>query len=597
MNAIINPLLGGWKWRLPVSMILFATAASFNAEVVIAEKGKTQYRIVIPVEAIASERYAAEELQSYLEKISGAKLPIVTDAEPAQAREIVLGNNARLAKLGVKVDWQRLGSDGFTVRTRNNALVIAGGRPRGTLFGVYGLLEEKLGVRWFTPECEQAPRRDRLVLPSLDETQVPVLENREVFWREVMRSPDFAARHRLSGHHSGFTEKHGGRAFVYFPFVHSLDMLIPQELFKEHPEYFPLINGKRVSGYVQRCLSNQEVIRLAVKQVRAWIKEHPEATILSVSQNDTFNACQCPACKALDDAEGSQAASMIRFVNAIAENITLEYPHLRIDTLAYQYTRKPPKHLRPHPNVIVRLCSIECCFAHPLETCASEANRKFREDILAWEPVAPKLYVWDYTPNFAHYQQPFPNFDSLQANVKFFVKHNVRGLFEQGNYSSGGFGEMGPLRAYLLAKLLWNPETDLRRHQDEFLNAYYGKAAPKVRAFLALEHAPVREQKFHAHIYDPPTAPYLTDAVIEGGDRLLAEGEQLAETEAEKFRVRIVRLPLWYVKIASKRVTGEAREALLTQFLTVARQAGISNISEGRSIEEWVKQMEAKPQN
>ena len=79
------------------------------------------------------------------------------------------------------------------------------------------------------------------------------------------------------------------------------------------------------------------------------------------------------------------------------------------------------------------------------------------------------LYVWDYTTDFGHYQQPFPNFDSLQSNVRFFVKHGVKSLFEQGNYSGGGGGEMEPLRAYVLAKLLWNPDTDVQKHIHEFV--------------------------------------------------------------------------------------------------------------------------------
>src|SRR5439155_438422 len=184
---------------------------------------------------------------------------------------------------------------------------------------------------------------------------------------------------------------------------------------------------------------------------------------ISVSQNDTINYCQCEQCKALDDAEGSPAASLLKFVNAVAEAIEPDHPNVRIDTLAYQYTRKPPKTIRPRRNVIVRLCSIECCFAHPLETCPAQENRRFRDDIVAWGPVAPLLYVWDYTTDFGHYQQPFPNFDVLQSNVRFFVKHGVKSLFEQGNYSGGGGGEMEPLRTYVLAKLLWNPDTDLAK--------------------------------------------------------------------------------------------------------------------------------------
>jgi hypothetical protein len=570
------------------------TGFSVNASLTLADNGKSPYQIIIASNAPPAERYAAEELQKYLEKITGAKLPIATDAAEAGTREILLGESAHLDKSKLAFDCSALGADGFALRTDGDQLIIAGGKPRGTLNGVYTFLEDKLAVRWFTPELEVVPATNRLALAALNESRIPRLEYREVYWREIMRDADFAARHRLNGNCYALTAKHGGRAAVYFPFVHSFDLLIPRDLFKEHPEYFPLIKGKRVDGYVQRCLSNPEVLDLAKRNVRQWIKEHPEATIISVSQNDTGNWCQCDTCKALDDAEGSPAASLLKFVNAIADDIAQDHPQVRIDTLAYQYTRKPPKTLRPRPNVIIRLCSIECCFAHALATCSSEENRRFRDDIVAWEPVAPKLYIWDYTPNFAHYQQPFPNLDAIQPNVRFFVEHHVSGLFEQGNYSAGGFGELGPLRAYLLAKLLWNPEADLQRHTREFLEAYYGAAAPQLQAYLDLLQAQVRDGRTHAHIFDSTKAAYLNDQFLEQADKVLAAGEQSATDGATRQRVSVARLPIWYVKLATNRVSAEARNELLQQFLKIARETGISNVSEGQSLEEWAKKMEGR---
>jgi len=584
-----SKLLCQTRWILSLLCLVAVPAAS--ADVTLVEKGKSNYRIVLPANAIPSERYAAEELQRYLEKISGAELAIVTDAEKPASREILLGDNSHLAKLRTKVDFKQLGPDGFVLRVDGNRLIIAGGRTRGTLNGVYTLLEEKLGVRWFTPEVEFVPKLDRVRFPKLNETRVPVLENRDVFWRQFMRNADFAARHRVNGQHYGLTEKHGGAFTVYHPFVHSFDGLVPQDLYKEHPEYFPLIDGQRKGGYVQRCLSNPDVVRISIERVRQWIKEHPEATIISVSQNDAINNCQCVQCKAVDDAEGSPAGSLLKFVNAVAEAIEKEHPNVRIDTLAYQYTRKAPKTIRPHRNVIVRLCSIECCFAHPLETCPARENQHFREDIIAWGPIAPLLYVWDYTTDFGHYIQPFPNFDSLQSNVRFFVKHGVKSLFEQGNYSSGGGGEMEPLRAYVLAKLLWNPDTDVQKHIDEFVAAYYGKAAPKILAYLDASHRPVREQGKHIHIFDGPKSAYLTPEFMEAPERLLNEAEQLAENDDIRFRVQVARLPVWYVKIANDRVTGEAKADLIKRFLAIARKAGISNISEGQALNEWAKKL------
>lgn len=568
-------------------------AVSSHAGPTLVKNGVSSYEIVLPPDAIAAEKYAAEELQNYLEKISGARLPIHTNPT-ANRRVILLGARADFAKLGFKFDPKELGTDGFALRTVGTRLVIAGGRPRGTLNGVYTFLEEQLGVRWFTPELELVRKTNSIHLPDLNEFKLPALETREVFWTEIMRDPDFAARHRLNGNSYRLGDKHGGRLAVYHPFVHSFDALIPPGLYTNHPEYFPLIKGKRTNGYVQRCLSNPDVLKLSIEKVRQWIRDNPQANIISVSQNDTFNYCECERCKSLDDAEGTPAASLLQYVNAIAAAVEKESPHVRIDTLAYQYTRKPPKTIRPHRNVIIRLCSIECCFAHPFDGCSSKANQRFVEDIKAWEPVAPLLYVWDYTPNFAHYQQPFPNFDAIQLNVKFFIKHNVRGLFEQGNYSSGGNGELGPLRAYLLAKLLWNPDTDLRRHVQEFTDSYYGQAAPEIREYVELLQRQVRGRDVHAHIFDAPTSAYLNHGFMIEADAILAKAEGAAADEETRFRVQVARLPIWYLQLIKEKTAPDQREPLLTKFMQVATKAGVSNISESRSLKDWGASMLGK---
>ncbi len=569
---------------------LLALTATTRAELTIAEGGKSDYRIVIPHDAIPSERYAAEELRSYLGKITGASLPIVDNQAPRTAHEIILGDDPTTT--GTAASGATLGTDGYVLRTSGGALLIVGGRPRGTLYGVYGLLEDRLGVRWFAPKVESVPKCSKLTLPALDETHVPALEYREVNWSEMNHDADFAARHRQNGNSYGLTEKHGGRAVVYFPFVHSLDMLVPPELFKDHPDYFPLIGGQRQSGYVQRCLANPEVVKMATDRVRGWLKHHPEATVVSVSQNDTFHYCQCPACKGLDDAEGTPMGSFLRFVNTIADVVARVRPEVKVDTLAYQYTRKPPKTLRPAPNVIIRLCSIECCFAHPLDGCPAESNKRFVADIKAWQPIAPRLYIWDYTTNFSHYQMPFPNFDALQPNVQFFVKHGVRGLFEEGNNSGGGHGEMEPLRAYLLAKLLWDPNADVKKHTDEFLRGYYGKSADSIRKYIDLVHAPAREQGVHAHIFDGPKTAFLADFLVAAAGPLFDEAEKHADNAAVRDRVRVARLPVWYVELATDRVKGEARKNLLTKFLDVAHRAGISNISEGQALDDWARHVD-----
>ena len=181
----------------------------------------------------------------------------------------------------------------------------------------------------------------------------------------------------------------------------------------------------------QLCCTNPDVIRICTEAIREAMRQQPETTVFSVSQNDCDNHCECPNCQALAKREDSQMAPVLQLVNRVAEAVEKEFPDKIVETLAYQWTRHPPKHMRPRPNVIIRLCSIECCFSHPLATCDSGANRGFRADIEAWAKVAPRLWVWDYTTDFANYLLPFPNQRVLGPNIRFFVAHNVKGIFEE----------------------------------------------------------------------------------------------------------------------------------------------------------------------
>jgi hypothetical protein len=231
----------------------------------------------------------------------------------------------------------------------------------------------------------------------------------------------------------------------------------------------------------------------------------------------------------------------------------------------------------------VRLCSIECCFSHPLQSC--QENRSFRDDVEAWSRASDRLYIWDYVTNFAHYIMPFPNLDVLQPNVKFFVQHGVKGIFEEGNYAPGGGGEMAELRAYLLAKLLWNPDCDVAKARLEFLEAYYGPAAAPIGEYLDLLHNKVQRENIHLRIYDPPTSAYLSPDLIQRADALFDQAESLVTDPDTLLRVKVARLPIQYVKVATLSPDAPGRQQMIDDFFALVRQAGITQIREGRSLE------------
>jgi len=535
-RIVIAAILGvGYNWSV-------AAAEQGRAEVILAQAGQSAYRIVTTAAAPPSTRYAAEELRDVLEKITGARLPIVADTENAQEAEILVGRSRHLDSLNLKLDLLSFGKEGYLLRTIGQTLVIVGGEPRGTLYGVYGLLEEHLGCRWFTPEIERIPKRPRLVLPALDQRRVPVFEYRETYTWESYDG-NWMARNRLNGAggRGRLLEKqgirppvpeldarHGGSIrFGFGFFVHTMEKLVPaKKYFAEHPEYFALWKDQRDPD--QLCCTNEDVVRLCTEGILAGMREQPEATVFSLSQNDTRKHCQCDRCQAIAHAEATPMGPLLHLVNRVAAAAETQFPGKIVETLAYQWSRQPPKTLRPRSNVVIRLCDIECCFAHPLANGCTPRNKAFVDDLQAWAGRCDRLWIWDYMTNYAHYLLPLPNKRLLRDNIRLFAANHAAGVFEQGTYDTPD-SELAALKAYLIATFLWNPQYDENVAMNEFLDAYYGPAATAIRRYIDLTHDYAQQKSVHVGIYVPPTHSHLPIELLGAADRLWGDAEAQAQ--------------------------------------------------------------------
>lgn len=360
--------------------------------------GKTDYVIVTPRKPSLSVSRAAKELRTFLGQITGGDFRIVTEEVRVREHEIVLGAPSRLERLKVRVDTAALGLEGYVLKTVGQTLVIAGSDVRGVMYGVYGLLTDHLRCRWFTPEVSNIPRAPTLRIPRLDETVVPALEYRWPAVRDCYDA-DWCTRNRVNvGPKLG--DEHGG-SVKFCGWAHTFESLVPvDKYFEEHPEYFAQVDGKRLRGRAQLCCTNEDVVRLVIKGIRTRMRKRADATYFSLSQNDWGNYCQCDACQAVATREESQMGPVLQLVNRVADAVREEFPGKRVTTLAYQWSRKPPKTIRPRPNVTVRLCSIECCFSHPFTDCDYKANVRFCEDIRGWSAICSNLWIWNYTTNF-----------------------------------------------------------------------------------------------------------------------------------------------------------------------------------------------------
>ena len=558
----------------------------------LARNGRTDWQIVLPPAPTASEQYAAEELARFLQESTDAAFPIVTLSETADRHRIFLGFPLWNAPGGLNPVQRGMGKEEFYIQTLEDDLIMTGGRPRGTLYAVYEFLDTVVGCRWFTPEVSRIPHYDVLEIPFLSIHKEPALSYREDY-NFCAFEPDWACRNRLNGPSHRLEKKHGGtsRYNIYSGGAHSFDLLVPaEEYFDTHPEYFSEVDGVRIKDHTQLCLTNPEVVEISKKRVLEWIRKDPEAELIAVAQNDWYNPCTCPNCRAIDEREGTHAGTLITFVNQIAEAVANEYPEKKLGVLAYQYTRKPPKTIKPHPNVIIRLCSIECCFSHPLAECQEVASFKkrttfgstFVEDLKGWAKICNTIHIWDYTVDFMHYLMPFPNFQVLGPNINFFIKNHAIGVFEQGNGESP-FGDFEELRAYVIARLLWNPELNTEDLIQEFLEAFYGPAADPLYRFITLLKNKVTDEHIHLGIYDPPTSPYWSEDILQASEALIEEARSLAEDPVYLARVERVALGLQYVRVATMAKDDPARPEAVACFFGRVEEEGIRAVRENIS--------------
>ncbi|MDO5308118.1 MAG: DUF4838 domain-containing protein [Planctomycetia bacterium] len=539
----------------------YVTSSVSAGEITVASGGQSPYVIVVPAEPSAMQSAAAQELQTFFEEVSDAKLPIVSETtiegsdlcETVTSGRFFLIGPSELTKavLGEKPEAE-IGYDGIIVKSVGSSVVLSGSVKRGALYAVYEFLESQLGCRWWTSTESTIPHTPELsIADDLNVYYAPKLIYRESYYRDARKSP-FAARMRCNGSGEPIPPEFGDH-HVFQYFVHSSYPLIPPEkYFLDHPDWFSEIDGVRKVGVpgwsgssdtyrklveqlkpeqihasgAQLCFSNDEMLEELTKNAREALRKNPNASFLSISQNDWHGYCTCEKCRAIDEEEGSHAASLLRGVNKVAEALEDEFPDLYVETLAYQYTRKPPKTLRPRHNVVIRLCSIECSFGQPLD---SDANSTFRDDLVGWSKLADNLFVWDYATDFALYLLPFPNYHVLAPNINFYINHNVIGFFEQGDYQCET-GDFVQLRNWVVSKLLWDPSLDPKALRDEFVAGYYApELVPIYREYFDALIEAVVSKNYYLSIYRRSAGDWMDVYTLSHVTRLQRQASEIAE--------------------------------------------------------------------
>ncbi len=336
--------------------------------------------IVIGTNASAVERFAADELQSCLEKATGIEIPI-TPSTSGKKSKIVLGAMAHQSLPDGDTVKSKIRHDGFAIRCAEDTLSIFGSIPRGTLNGVYTLLHE-LGFRWVYPKQSEnvfpalrkltVAKGTRVVNPDLELRGVcifPVNRENVENLREII---DWMGKNRINllmtSINRAMKSKQGWivdwckvsdellpelqkRGIILNVSEHSNRYFFPTAYFEKHPEWFALnAEGKRFSTG-QICYSNPEAVSVLVENYAKYAGAHPEVDIIGTWPEDGYGFCQCANCK--------EPGAVLKAINKVAERIEQIRPDLTVEYLSYtKETSDVPPEILPRSNMSILVANI-----------------------------------------------------------------------------------------------------------------------------------------------------------------------------------------------------------------------------------------------
>lgn len=506
-------------------LVLILAAGLAQADLLLVKQGQPVGALVAVGED-PEVKQAAEALQAYIQRMSGARLRLqqvsagpdgqIRYRAPAVAeRVIVLCLPQHLAALQAPAEVKALAAqvraDGFALYSEGRSrLFITAPQPIGVVYGAYEVLE-RLGCRWYFPGelGEEIPIKADLFLPALAEAQSPDMVDRNMWYAYGGRPEWQSGGYRLWQ----MRNKMGG---VRFSAGHNLMRVVPPARYgATNPEYFPMFGDKRhvpsaTEGHNwQPCTSNPEVIALAVAAADKYFTENPNSASFSLSPNDGYGWCQCPQCLAQDPPEQRKQRNQYKgrrtllFVNAVAREIARKHPGKYLAWYAYAGTVEPPEDVRAEPNVLTALAHYGYvgCNVHAMADPACPNNQKFLTLMDGWSKAADHLMIREYWSLLCGQADAMARVCagySLAEDIPLLVQ---RGFIAASAESEPEYGSSA-LNFYLAAKLMWNSRQPLEPLLVDYYQGMYGPAAGPMREFFEGIVTLCRQRSHRGHFFE-----------------------------------------------------------------------------------------------
>jgi hypothetical protein len=582
-----------------------------NSKVSFIHEKSTEFSIIISNTSSQSQRNAAQILHEYIEKCTGILLTIseISDSDKVKIlkKKIIIGDLSALAKIDPTISFESLGDDGFWFSFTDDHIIIAGSKVRGTIFGVFEFLERYLNVRFFEPNFTVTPKTTSVDLPRISENNVPDFEYRMITYINLL-DPEFSITQKCNLNPFAEDEYGGSIRLSTAHLTHTFYQLVdPKKYYKEHPEYFALVDGKRIGNMGQLCLTNQDVQKIAAQSVLKWFKEDPRTMSMGVIQNDVNNYCECEKCRKFEEDHGGvHSAPIINLCNYIALTLDEVYPNIQkfVHTIAYTYSLIPPMNMFVHKRVLVVPCDMypDCADHKPIGE--DELTVNYLKYVKQWVRIADNVLVWHYAVDFVHYLLPFPNFKSLYENAKIYKSIGVKGILFQASTSLGAYGENEEFRNWFAYKILWKTALDYDTLIRDYIYGYYGKAADVMYEYFNELQNLASKPNVKMHLYSGLEAGYLEKNWVYKYQTKLTEALSFVENDEQirkHIEKQLITLDYAYLlfpvefdvslgKIYAKDI--EYRKKVFTQFKQLTTRYNIGTFGENVPANEFLNRQE-----
>ena len=513
-----------------------ASSSQFAADFPVLD-GDRHAVIVYERDARGEAVTARGDLARCLKLATGKDFEVVSEREFKPSREqshIIYVGNCKETPFEDRRELRKMDRDAYLVHVTADAVYLAGPRPWSTYWAVCQFLEDYVGVRWLIPGPlgEDVPQSDSIIVPCGRQVYTPAILSR--LWSGAGHGGVWSLRQRIHGR---------------YRFHHNLLWVFNPELYyDEHPEWYPLRNGKRYrpgkeDHSWQPCLASESSVKHAADVARAAWAKNPDLESFSYGPNDSRGWCECEECKAMDRPmkpwdgfEGTHSYRFYGWMNKVATELEKTDPDKMLGCLAYSTYILPPEKAPLHKNIIPYFTSNRADYWEPV------FKRKDQALLAWWGRVANQMGIYDYAYGMGFAIPRIYN-HLFQGAIQHAVRNGVKGFYAEV-YPNWGLD--GP-KLYVMSRILWNPNVNVDALTDEWNQRLFREAAGPMTQYFARCERAWREQKTgrghwaYRLAADPKQFEIFTPEILEECTRYLEQAAALAESDLVKQRIHFFR--------------------------------------------------------